>query len=268
MTSHNTNKVIHRDGQSSATIFDERTVENDYRTLVPLLREGMRVLDVGCGTGSISNGIAKLVGGIGHVTGIDNTAHFIEHGRALYRDTTNLKLIHSDLFNFDTDQPFDLVVSARTLQWLSNPGEAIAKMKRFLRSGGTLSILDYNHSKLTWTPAPPKSMRDFYAIFLQWRADARMNNLMGDSLAELFTANGLSNVEVRESNEVYTRGEDNFVSRLGIWSKVAGLKQIVDEGYLHEADRVKTIHDYMRWVEDEAQQMIMDLKEVRGTVSV
>lgn len=266
MESAKANKEIHRDGKSSTKIFDERTVEVDYRTIVPLLHQGMRVLDIGCGTGSISNGIAKYVGNNGRVIGIDNTAHFIESGKETYSTTTNLTLMHADLFNFKEEEKFDLVVSARTLQWLSNPGEAIAKMKQFLKPGGILSILDYNHSALEWTPDPPKSMADFYKIFLQWRADAGMNNLMGDALYDLFVQNGLSNVQVFESNEVYTRGAENFSSRVGIWSKVAGLKQIVEEGYLHEADRVKAIHEYNEWIEHSAQSMVMKLKEVRGTV--
>ena len=265
-SSAKTNKEIRRDGQSSTKIFDERTVEVDYRTIVSLLRPGMHVLDVGCGTGSISNGIAKYVGDNGRVTGIDNTAHFIASGKETYSKTKNLALMHVDLFNFNTDEKFDLVVSARTLQWLSNPGEAIARMKHFLKPGGILSVLDYNHSALEWTPSPPKSMTDFYKTFLRWRADAGMNNLMGDALYDLFVQNGLSDVQVFESNEVYTRDAENFSSRVGIWSKVAGLKQIVDEGYLHEADRVKAIQEYENWIEHTAQGMIMKLKEVRGTV--
>ena len=70
------NKYIERDGQEATKIFDNRKLEVDYRTLMPLLKEGMIVLDVGCGTGAISKDIANIVGRTGRVVGIDNTEKF------------------------------------------------------------------------------------------------------------------------------------------------------------------------------------------------
>jgi len=48
------NKKINRDHQTTNKIFDNRSLEVDYATLIPILKKGMRVLDVGCGTGAIS----------------------------------------------------------------------------------------------------------------------------------------------------------------------------------------------------------------------
>ena len=73
----NRNKHIDRDGQEATKIFDNRSLDKDYRTLRPLLKKGMRVLDIGCGTGSISRDIADIVGPTGKVVGIDNTEKFI-----------------------------------------------------------------------------------------------------------------------------------------------------------------------------------------------
>jgi ubiquinone/menaquinone biosynthesis C-methylase UbiE len=53
------NKEIKREGKGTAKLFDERSLEADYATLPPLLKQGWRVLDVGCGTGAISKDIAK-----------------------------------------------------------------------------------------------------------------------------------------------------------------------------------------------------------------
>ncbi|MEI9921285.1 MAG: methyltransferase domain-containing protein [Bacteroidota bacterium] len=254
------NKVINRDNGSNK-IFDDRTLPTDYRTLQSFLRPGMKVLDVGCGTGSITKDIAKFVESI---TGIDNTEKFILSGRESYGDVTNMKLIATDLFQFEPGEKFDLIVSARTMQWLSDVPKALQKMKSMLKEGGTLSILDYNHTKVEWTPAPPQSMKKFYAAFLKWRSEAGMNNQVGDDLPRLFEEAGFNNIQKFNSDEHYTRREENFVFRVGIWSKVAAIQQIADEGYISEHERLTTIEEYNEWVNTTAQSMTLHLNETRG----
>jgi SAM-dependent methyltransferase len=260
------NKRIHRDSQSSTNIFDNRTLEKDYHTLIPLLEPGMRVLDVGCGTGAISSGIARRVAPKGFVIGLDNTAFFIDSGKETYRHVSNLELVHADLFNYHPKHQFDLVVAARVIQWLSQPREALRKLISFLKPGGHLSILDYNHEALEWKPMPPVSMRMFYRGFLNWREDAGMDNRIADNLAVHFAELGFHDIEVFNSDEHYRRRDENFIDRVGIWSKVAGLKQVADEGYVTEAIRLKAIEEYDAWVKTEAEEMTMKLKEVRGRV--
>ena len=258
-------KDIKREGEGTAQLFDERSLAADYATLSPLLQKGWSVLDVGCGTGAISKDIALMVGETGHVTGIDNTAYFIQSGKKTYADVKNLELIHADMFVYSPMKKFDLIVAARVLQWLNNPQEAIKKLKSMLKPGGILSILDYNHEALEWQPQPPASMRLFYATFLRWRADAHMNNHIAEDLPGYFEQAGLSAIEVLEANEVYKKGEDNFLQKAGIWAKVAQSTQMVEEGYLDDNDRLKAIADYNEWIQSDARLMIMKLKEVRGT---
>ncbi|MEJ5961515.1 methyltransferase domain-containing protein [Pedobacter immunditicola] len=258
------NKTINRDHQQTNKIFDNRSLQTDYGTLIPILKKGMRVLDVGCGTGAISNGIAKLVAPTGCVIGIDNTEKFITSGKESYKETPNLELVYSDLFNYTNDKNFDLIVSARTLQWLSHPKDALRIMKSLLNPGGQISILDYNHEKLEWSPLPPESMQVFYRAFLKWRADAGMNNRIADDLADFFIEAGFHSIEIFNADEIYKKEAQNFLERIGIWSKVANLKQIVDEGYITEDLRLKAIEEYDEWIKTDAKQMIMKLKEVRG----
>jgi ubiquinone/menaquinone biosynthesis C-methylase UbiE len=263
----NQQKEIKREGKGTAKLFDERSLEADYATLPPLLKQGWRVLDVGCGTGAISKDIALNVGSAGHVTGIDNTAYFIESGKETYADVENLELIHIDLFAYEPAEKFDLITAARTLQWLSNPQEAVVKLKSMLKPGGILSILDYNHEGLNWKPEPPLSMRKFYATFLRWRGDAGMNNHIAEDLPGYFEEAGLNKVEVLDANEVYKKGEPNFEHKVGIWSSVAQMTQMVEEGYISNEDRLLAIEEYNNWIETEAEQMTMKLKEVRGIIN-
>lgn len=258
------NKHIERDGQKATNIFDNRSLDTDYRTLRPLLQKGMRVLDVGCGTGAISKDIALATAAHGKVIGIDNTQAFIESGKQSYQHIPNLELLHIDLFEFETAEPFDLIVSARVLQWLNSPLEAVYKMKSLLKPGGWLSILDYNHEALEWNPAPPQSMQEFYRTFLKWRKGAGMNNRMADDLSCLLQEAGLEAVQVINSDEYYDRSRPDYTSKVGIWSHVAGSTQMVEEGYLDDALRLQAIEEYNAWVANEAISMTMKLNEVRG----
>ncbi len=257
-------KIIHRENQSANKIFDNRCLENDFRTLIPFLKEGMNILDIGCGTGAISKDIAKRVGRSGKVIGIDHTEGFIQSGKKSYQEVENLELIHSDLFDFNPAEKFHMIVSARVLQWLDNPKEALVKMRSLLKERGRLSILDYNHEDIEWEPSPPSSMLKFYNAFLKWRKDANMRNRIAEELKDLFQEVQMKNIEVLNADEHYTKDNMLFDEKVGIWSKVAGSPQMVEEGYLTESDRLQAISDYNDWIKNEAIYMTMKLNNVIG----
>ena len=82
------NKHIQRDEQATK-IFDNRSLTNDYKNLISILKPGMKVLDVGCGTGAISKDIAKIVGENGKVIGIKLSNNNLEG--TLPTEITDLK---------------------------------------------------------------------------------------------------------------------------------------------------------------------------------
>jgi len=252
--------------KGSATVLNYRSLEKDYATLIPLLKEGMRVLDVGCGTGAITLGIAERVGKTGQVIGLDSSEHLIKEGKDLFDLPNNLELMAGDLFSYKPTEKFDLIVSARVLQWLNNPKVALAKLKTLLKTGGQISILDYNHEELEWTPEPPKSMQQFYAAFLKWKKEAGMNNRIAEDLPNYFGELGFHSIESINANEVYQKGKANFLPKIGIWTKVAESRglQMQRDGYVTNELRVQAIEEYNKWIETDAEQMIMKLNDVSG----
>ena len=255
--------------KGTASILENRSLENDYSTIVPILKEGIKVLDVGCGTGAITKGIADLVGQEGQVVGIDTSEDLINIGKDMNEQIKNLKLYCANIFEFDPESKFDLIVSARVLQWLENPKDALNKIKGLLKPNGIVSILDYNHTKLEWYPSPPESMQKFYIAFLNWRSDAGMNNQLAMDLPSYFKDLGFTSIETINANECYKKQDLNFISRIGIWKTVAETrgKQLVKDGYIDEQERLETIEEYSSWIESEAQEMTMNLSETRGTIS-
>ncbi|OOG17812.1 methyltransferase [Sphingobacterium sp. CZ-UAM] len=256
-------KFIDRKDQQANKIFERRTLANDYRTILPLLKPGLAILDVGCGTGTLTNEVASLIAD-GTVTGLDNTQSFIDIGNQQYGDSANLSLVCDNIFSYEPPHQFDLIMTARTVQWLSDIPTALQRFKSWLKPGGQLSILDYNHTAIEWNPAPPASMLEFYHTFLKWRADAGMNNRVADEIATLLQQQGFTGIETINADQTYTKGDDHFQTNLGIWIKVAQSQQMVIEGYITDELRLKAIADYSNWIETEALSMTLKMNDVRG----
>jgi hypothetical protein len=91
-----------------------------------------------------------------------------------------------------------------------------------------------------------------------------MNNHIAEDLPDYLKEAGFESIEVLNSDEVYKKGDDNFLPKIGIWSNVAGSTQMVEEGYLDDKDRLKAIEEYNHWIQTEAKMMVMKLKEIRG----
>jgi hypothetical protein len=93
-----------------------------------------------------------------------------------------------------------------------------------------------------------------------------MNNEIAEDLPHLLEEVGFHSIEKINSDEHYNQERPDFKSKIGIWSKVAGSKQMVEEGYLDEELRLKVIEEYDNWIETLAISMTMKLNEVRGKI--
>lgn len=253
--------------QGASKVLDRRNIENSYSSLLGLLKEGLSVLDVGCGSGAITADIAQRVGEKGKVVGIDLSQNLIELAQKNFAHLPNLSFEVANINDFFLEEKFDLVIAARTLQWVNNPAEIVAKMKSLLKKGGKISINDYNHTKVEWSPAPPKSMLDFYDAFLLWRKDAGFDNEIADNLSNIYKNAGLSEVKIIDQYETSLRGEEDFIATTRIWSIVAETrgKQLVEDEYISEELRLKAIEEYDAWIINEAQSMRLYLLAVEGS---
>src|SRR6516164_2145961 len=101
--------------RSDPRILGRRTLQRDHRCLAELLRPGLAVLDVGCGTGAITAGAAKAVGPHGHVVGIDRDEALLELARAEHAMIPNLRFEYGDVTTLTFGTEFDIVTAARTL---------------------------------------------------------------------------------------------------------------------------------------------------------
>src|SRR4051794_38283100 len=224
---------------------ENRTVFNANKNLLDIIQQGDHVLDVGCGSGSITASIASLIGDNGSVTGIDTSEHLIEIARENSSALSNVHFEVADILHYSPIEQFDVVSAARVLQWVANPKEILLKMIALLKPGGYVSVLDYNHARIQWVPAIPESMSKFYKAFLQWRKDAGMDNQIADHLANMFEEAGLKNITVSDHSELTNSTDTDFEKHINIWAIVAATrgKQMVDDGYITEEERANAERD-------------------------
>lgn len=133
-----------------------RTAKNSAAYLLPRLREGDRVLDVGCGPGTITADFADVVGTAGSVVGIDSAKEVVDQARARYEDTgpNHLRFAVGDALRLDYgDAAFDVVHAHQVLQHLQDPVGALREFRRVTRPGGVVAVRDADYAAMTWHPA-------------------------------------------------------------------------------------------------------------------
>jgi ubiquinone/menaquinone biosynthesis C-methylase UbiE len=186
-----------------------RTAENSAAYLLPELTPGRRVLDVGCGPGTITLDLARLVAPA-PVVAIDRAATVLEDARADARaqGVTNVTFDEGDVYALAfADGSFDVVHAHQVLQHLTDPVAALAEMRRVCADGGVVGARDSDYAAFTWYPEDPDLTR-----WLELYHDvARANRAEPDAgrrLAAWARAAGFADVRASASVWCFATPED------------------------------------------------------------
>ena len=106
------------------------------------LRPGVRVLDIGCGSGDVSLLAADLVGPAGAVVGIDRSAEAVDaaRDRAEALGHRNVAFREAEAAVFDDPHPFDLAIGRYVLIHQADPAELIRAAASHVRPGGIVAF--------------------------------------------------------------------------------------------------------------------------------
>jgi SAM-dependent methyltransferase len=184
-----------------------RTAEADANYLLPHLRPGQRLLDVGCGPGTITLGLARAVAP-GEAVGVDSAPAIIEEARGVEGTTPNLRFEVADGYALPfEDGAFDVVHAHQVLQHLARPVEALRDWRRVLAPGGLLGVRDADYG----TMAPHPSSDALTRFFELYHAVARTNGADADAgrrLASWVRAAGFAGIEVGAEVKVFARRDE------------------------------------------------------------
>jgi 2-polyprenyl-3-methyl-5-hydroxy-6-metoxy-1,4-benzoquinol methylase len=160
--------------------------------------QGMRVLDVGCGSGDVAFLAASLVGLSGEVVGADRERTAVDwaNARARSQGMTNVKFVEGDPAETEFGQQFDAIVGRLVLMYYPDPVDALRKLIRHVRPEGLIVFQEIDLANARSVPAAPLYERSITRIKQTLSATgARLQ--LGLELYPLFLAAGLPGPSMR-----------------------------------------------------------------------
>ncbi len=206
-----------------------RTAENSAGYLLAHLRPGQRLVDLGCGPGTITIDLARRVAP-GEVVGVDREEQPLHPARRAASDqgVDNVRFVTGDAYRLEyPDASFDVVHAHQLLQHLSDPVAALIEMRRVCKPGGYLAVRDGDYQSMTWYPPDPRLDR-----WLElYRQVARSNGGEPDAgrmLVSWARAAGCRHVTTSASAWCYATVEDRAWWG-GLWSERVTRSDLADQ---------------------------------------
>ncbi|MCC3769170.1 class I SAM-dependent methyltransferase [Streptomyces sp. UNOC14_S4] len=200
---------IHGHHESVLRSHRRRTVADSAAYLVPVLEPYMKILDIGCGPGTITAGLAGLVPQ-GQVTGIDPAAGALEAARAFTRerglDNVCFSAGNVQALEF-ADGSFDVVHAHQVLQYLGDPVSALREMRRVCKPGGFIAVRDADYAAMSWYPQVP-GLEEWRSLYQRVARSGGGEPDAGRRLLSWAQRAGLPDITATASAWCYATAED------------------------------------------------------------
>jgi SAM-dependent methyltransferase len=227
-----------------------RTAANSAAYLLPWLKPGMDLLDIGCGPGNLTADLATRVRPGGTV-GLDSAEDVLDIARQGAPDA--VEFVVGDAYHLDfADNRFDVVHAHQVLQHLGDPVAALVEMRRVAKPDGVVAARDADYGAMAWYPADPWLDR--------WqdlqRTVVRQNGGQGDAGRYLLAwANQAGFAEVNSTASVWCFSNPtdrewwggSWADRI-VASSIA--EQAVSKGLASPADLQEMAAAWGRWAAD------------------
>jgi ubiquinone/menaquinone biosynthesis C-methylase UbiE len=197
---------IYQHGHHASVVADhaKRSAEVCAAFFLPLLKPGMRLLDVGCGPGTITAGLARRVAP-GETVGIDMSPEVIETAKALAKGAADNGLsfevgnVYQPRFAAES---FDAIFAHQVLQHLRRPSEALCCMQALLAPGGVLGAREVDWGGTTFYPDNP-GMRRFLELYYELAQRNGGEPNAGRHLRRWFREAGFAETRISTSTTCY-----------------------------------------------------------------
>jgi len=164
--------------------------------VLPSIGSRDRVLDVGCGPGSITIGLAQVAG---HVTGVDvEDAEFADaRAYAAEHGLDNVEFLEGSIYELNAPgASIDVCTLFSMMETLDAPLEGLAEVRRVMKPGGMIGASSIEYGGLILHGPGEPLLRRFYELRLKlWEAQGDVHPYRGRELRGLLLAAGFERVE-------------------------------------------------------------------------
>lgn len=236
--------------------FAERTAQNSAAYLLPHLRPHFSVLDVGCGEGSITQGLSKLIAS-NRTVGVDTSPEVVR--RAIVKaksinigDHVTFREADAMALPFEDDS-FDVVHAHQLLQHVPDARAVLAEMYRVVRPGGLVAVRVA--CAQTIVSAPHDEVSRFTAVALRAIASGGGDPDVARKLPGLARLIGFTSIETGSSMMSYVSNEERSLLA-GMWRsamKSEGMKKMLaedSEGTSHNLEDLERVLNDLESDED------------------
>lgn len=158
---------------------------------------GSRVLEAGCGVGAQTITLAANSPDA-QITSVDISVDSLRAAEARVKAAgfANVTFQQADIFNLPfSPESFDHVFLCFVLEHLPQPGQALSRLRRMLKPGGTITAIEGDHGSAYFHPDSAAACRAIQCL-IDLQAGSGGNSLIGRQLYPLLSAAEFRNVRV------------------------------------------------------------------------
>lgn len=209
------------------------------------LKNGMKVADIGCGSGITSSYLKQLVGYNGHVTGFDGSIDRINYAKEKY-GKDGLEFIQLEINDsLDSLQNFDFIWVRFFLEYHKNESfEIVKKLIKLLNPGGIICLIDLDHNCLNHYGLSRRLETAMINISNILEHEGNFDPYVGRKLYSYLYKLGLKNIDVdmKAHHLIYGKLSEidqyNWLKKIEVAAKNSGysFNEYTDgyEGFLNE----------------------------------
>jgi len=246
-----TGEYLHGHHESVLRSHRWRTAENSAAYRLHRLHPGQSLLDVGCGPGTITADLARLVAP-GRVTALEQTENALGLAREeiARQGLSNVDFMVGDVHDLldIPDDAYDVVHAHQVLQHVADPVRALHEMRRACKPGGTVAVRDSDYGGFVWSPEIAE-LSEWMRLYQRLAREAGGEPNAGRWLLGLANEVGFTDVVASSSTWCFATADDRAWWG-SVWAERVAASSFADRAMavgVHHDDLARIAEGWRKW---------------------
>ena len=189
-------------GPAAVALMGARSAQTHAAFFLPYLKSGMKLLDCGCGPGTVTLGFAEIVApGSAVGTDIEPSQMELATKTAAKRNIVNVRFEAANIYELPfEDSSFDAVFMSALIGNLREPTRGLREAYRVLKPGGVIGVKEFDHGGDIVYPNEP-AMAKYDELYRRLRAENGHNGESGRMIGALLLEAGFSDLTMSATYE-------------------------------------------------------------------